>query len=307
MNSQIRQFLKYLALERHYSNHTLKSYTTDLLQFEEYLQSAYRAEKVFWHLINRNTLRGFLVYLQEEGLSLRSVGRKLATVKSFFKYLAREEIIPKNPAATIKMPKFDKKLPEFISTDEIEKVFKTIKGTSFEDIRDLCILELFYGTGMRLSELINIKVSDIYFKENLIRLIGKGNKERIVPFGSFAKRILEKYMQFRTQIAPENVDNIFVLKNGKKMYPAAIQRLVKKYLATASSTHKKSPHILRHTFATHLLNKGASIRVVKDLLGHESLSTTQVYTHISIDHLKKVYNQTHPGSLNKSKSKLRRS
>jgi integrase/recombinase XerC len=138
-------------------------------------------------------------------------------------------------------------------------------------------------------------------------VIGKGNKERIIPFGSYARDILLKYLENRTQIVAENVDNVFVLKNGKAMYPVAIQRLVKKYLTIASSTHKKSPHILRHSFATHLLNKGASIRVVKDLLGHESLSTTQVYTHLSIDHLKKIYNQAHPGASNKSKPKLRRS
>lgn len=307
MNIQIRQFLKYITLERRYSDHTLKSYQTDLIQFEQYLQESTGLQKIHWNLINKNTLRGFMVFLQEAGISLRSVARKVATLKSFFKYLCREEIISQNPASTIKMPKFDKKLPEFISPKDIQQILKIPKTGSFEEIRDLAILELFYGTGIRLSELINIKVSDIYFNEDLIRVIGKGNKERIIPFGSYARNILQKYLEYHTHIAAENVDNVFVLKNGKAMYPAAIQRLVKKYLSIASSTHKKSPHVLRHSFATHLLNQGASIRVVKDLLGHESLSTTQVYTHISVDHLKKVYNQAHPGASNKSKPKPRRS
>jgi site-specific recombinase XerD len=210
MDIQIRQFIKYLALERRYSEHTVKSYKTDLIQFEHYLLESSGLQKIHWNLITKKSLRGFMVFLQGADISLRSVARKIATIKSFFKYLSREEIISQNPSASIKMPKYDKKLPEFISPEEIRQIFKIPNSGSFEDMRDLAILELFYGTGIRLSELVNIKVTDIYFKEDLIRVIGKGNKERIIPFGSYARDILLKYLENRTQIVAENVDNVFV-------------------------------------------------------------------------------------------------
>jgi len=205
------------------------------------------------------------------------------------------------------MPKFEKKLPEYISIEEVEALLKLPEIRTFEGLRDLSILELFYGTGMRLTELINIRLSNLLFAEDLIRVLGKGNKERIIPLGSVAKKVLKEYLEIRAQYAAKNVDNVFVLKSGKKMYPMAIQRIVKKYMSQVSNVHKKSPHILRHSYATHLLNAGANIRTVKDLLGHRSLSTTQIYTHISIDHLKSIYQQAHPGASKETKHKLRRS
>lgn len=306
MNKEIRDFLRYLYLERRYARNTITSYGTDLIQFQRFLENQFGTSQLNWSLVDKRTIRYFLISLQDQNVSKRTVARKLATLKSFFRYLVKNGVIESNPVATIKMPKLEKKLPEYLSESEIEQLLSLPDFKTFKGIRDLAILELFYGTGIRLSELINIKVGQIDFKQQLIRVIGKGNKERIVPFGGSAKLILEKYLLIRPQFAENSVENLFVLKSGKKMYPMAVQRIVQKYLKQASQVQQKSPHILRHSFATHLLNQGADIRVVKDLLGHENLATTQIYTHLSIDHLKKVYNQAHPRASNKSSKNRRR-
>jgi len=297
MDIQVRNFLRYLYLERRYSSKTVEAYGTDLLQFETFLSDYLKFDTIPWKKVDKRGIRLFLIILQDAAISKRSIARKLATIKSFFKYIAREEIIDQNPSLTIKIPKFEKKLPAFATLEDIDRLMNLPDPDTFEGIRDRAILELFYGTGMRLSELINLKLSDVMLSENLIRLLGKGNKERVIPLGNTAKEVLNRYLSIRAKFADQSVDTIFVLKSGKKIYPMAVQRLVKKYLSQSSLTHQQSPHILRHSYATHLLNAGANIRVVKDLLGHESLSTTQVYTHLSIDHLKKVYNKAHPGAI----------
>ncbi len=307
MDKHIRDFLKYISLERRYSAHTVESYAGDLEQFETFLRNYFNTQEIIWPNIKKEQIRHFMISLQEHGISRRSVARKLAALKSFFKYMTREEIIEANPALTIKMPRFEKKLPEFIPQADVDKIMHLPQVQSFEGLRDLAILELLYGTGMRLSELIELQVNDLLLSEDLVRVFGKGSKERIVPLGASAKRILEKYLEIRPQYVEKNVDTVFILKSGKKMYPVAVQRIIKKYLSHIPNLDKKSPHILRHSYATHLLNAGASIRVVKDLLGHENLSTTQVYTHLSIDHLKNIYNRAHPGASDKSSIKLRRS
>jgi len=299
MDKNIRDFLKYISLERRYSPNTRLSYAHDLEQFESFLFSHFGASPIPWNLVEKKIIRYFLIDLQENHISRRSVARKLATLKSFFKFMVREELLEKNPTIAIKMPRFEKKLPEYITLKEVRQLLQLPQIRTFEGLRDLAILELFYGTGLRLSELINLKVDDMRMTENLLRILGKGRKERLVPVGSIAKAILKDYLEFRPQYALKTVDNIFVLKSGKKMYPMAVQRIVANYLGQISNVHQKSPHLLRHTYATHLLNAGASIRAVKDLLGHESLSSTQVYTHLSIDYLKKVYNKAHPGVSNK--------
>jgi integrase/recombinase XerC len=306
MNKNIIEFIKYIKLEKRYSAHTIESYQNDLLQFESFLLNYFNTDKIFWHLIDKKIIRYFMIDLQENKISRRSVARKLAALKSFFKFLVREEVVAKNPTITIKTPKFDKKLPEYLTIDEIEDLLHLPEHNTFEGLRDLALLELFYGTGIRLSELINIKLTDLLINENLMRVFGKGQKERVVPLGSMAKKILQIYLQIRPQYAENSVDNVFVLKNGKRMYPMAVQRIVQKYLSQISNIEHKNPHALRHTYATHLLNAGASIRVVKDLLGHESLSTTQVYTHMSIDHLKSIYKQAHPAASDDFNHKRRR-
>lgn len=307
MEKRIKDFLKYLYLERRYSKNTIKSYEIDLRQFEEFLKNHFGTDRIFWNVIDKKILRYFLIRLQEQNISRRSIARKLATLKSFFRYLLKQGEVEKNPASTVKMPRFEKKLPEYLTQEEMNQLLRLADVRTFEGLRDLAIIELFYGTGMRLSELINLTVKQVDLKEKLIRVIGKGNKERIIPFGGSAHQILEKYLAVRPQFADKSVDNVFVRKTGQKMYPMAIQRIIKKYVSQVSQIHKKSPHILRHTYATHLLNAGADIRVVKDLLGHENLSTTQVYTHLSIEHLKNIYNQAHPGALKDSSKNRRRS
>ena len=307
MNKEIRDFLRYLFLERRYARNTIAAYGTDLIQFHQFLEDLFGTAQINWNLIDKRMIRFFLMQLQEKRVSKRTIARKLATLKSFFRYLIKNEIIQNNPVLSIKMPKLEKKLPEYLSPSEIERLLSLPDYNTFEGLRDLAILELFYGTGIRLSELINLKVEQVDFEQQLIRVVGKGNKERIVPFGGSAKLILEKYLLIRPQFAENSVDNLFVLKSGKKMYPMAVQRIVKKYLTQASNLQQKSPHVLRHSFATHLLNEGADIRVVKDLLGHENLATTQIYTHLSIDHLKRIYNQAHPRASNKSSKNRRRS
>lgn len=300
MDKNIRNFLRYIALERRYSANTVEAYSNDLSQFESFLKNYFNAPTVFWQNIEKKIIRHFMISLQESDISRRSVARKLATIKSFFKFLNREEILDQNPALSIKMPKFEKKLPEFIPLADIEKILALPQVRSFDGLRDLAILELFYGTGMRLSELINLTEANLLLSENLVRIHGKGNKERVVPLGEAAKKVIIQYLEIRPQYAEKDVENLFVLKSGKKMYPIAVQRIMKKYLSEITTINKKSPHILRHSYATHLLNAGAGIRVVKDLLGHENLSTTQVYTHLSIDHLKDIYKRAHPGASDKS-------
>ncbi len=307
MEKEVKEFLKYLYLERRYSKNTIHSYETDLRQFVEFLEDHFGKARIFWKVIDKKILRYFLIRLQEQNISRRSIARKLATLKSFFRFLLKKDVIEKNPAATVKMPHFEKKLPEYLTTEEMQSLLRLPNYKTFEGLRDLAILELFYGTGMRLSELINLKIQQVDLNERLIRVTGKGNKERIIPFGGSAQIILERYLTIRPQYAEKTVDNVFVLKTGKKMYPMAVQRIVKKYLSQVSQIQKQSPHILRHTYATHLLNAGADIRVVKDLLGHENLSTTQVYTHLSIEHLKDIYNQAHPRASGKSSKNRRRS
>lgn len=296
MDQFIRSFIKYIALERRYSEHTIQSYTTDLKQFESFLKKYFDTDKVDWNKTDKNAVRLFMNELVVNNISRRSVARKLAVLKSFYKFMVREEHVNQNPVISLKMPKFEKVLPEYISEQEVQALLKLPEIRTFEGLRDLAILELFYGTGLRLAELINLTMDSILFQENALRIIGKGKKERVIPFGSAAKKIILEYLEFRPQYVQENVDNLFVLISGKKMYPMAIQRIVGKYLNQVSQARHRSPHLLRHTYATHLLNAGASIRVVKDLLGHESLSTTQVYTHLSLDYLKKIYKKAHPGS-----------
>jgi integrase/recombinase XerC len=296
MDITVRKFLRYLDLEKRYSPQTIKSYSTDLSQFSDFLDELNDGYDITWKKIDKKNVRHFLIELQERGIGRRSIARKVATLKSFFQYLEKQEIVKNSIAPSIKMPKFDQKLPEFLSTDEIKEILLIPDKKSFEGIRDTAILELFYSCGLRLSELINLRLEDLMLRENSIRIIGKGKKERIVPIGRSAKNAILSFLSSRNKAAQTGVYELFILKSGKKMYAMSIQRLVKKYINQVVNVHAASPHILRHSYATHLLDRGASIRVVKDLLGHQNLSTTQVYTHLSIEHLQRVYKKAHPGA-----------
>lgn len=289
----IESFLNYLRFEKRFSPHTVISYQNDLSQFEKYLEINYEEEP---RGASYSMVRSWIVSLVEQKLDTSSVNRKIASLRSFYKFLLRQDQIQKDPTTKIKVLKTAKKLPHFVKEPDMALA---LDEPVFEDNhagwRERIVLELLYGTGMRLSELINLKENQINLREQTIRVIGKRNKERVIPFSDPLVDVIQGYKRIRNKSIRVN-DNGFLLVNdsGGKCYPMLIYRIVTKHLAQFSSVEKKSPHVLRHTFATHLLNKGAEINAVKDLLGHSSLAATQVYTHNSMEKLKKAFDQAHP-------------
>jgi len=300
MHRYLREFVKHIKLERRYSINTVEAYQSDLIQFESFIKIYFNSDKANWNLINKRTLRDYLGWLASQKLKRISMARKLAAVKAYFSFLSKNQYLKSNPALSIKTPKLEKRLPEFLSLQHLEQLLDMPPKNTFEGLRDRSMLELFYASGIRRAEIIDIYINDISFEDGLIRVIGKGEKERVVPVGKYALSYLQKYLQERMKIVSGETENLFVLKSGKKMYPMAVHRIINKYLQKITDIKKKSPHVLRHTFATHLMNKGADIRAVKDLLGHANLSTTQIYTHTSIDHLKKIYTRAHSSGSDKS-------
>ena len=292
-NKYIQEYLSYLKVSLNYSPHTITSYENDLKQFENFLTLTFGKDEFDLNQLELTILKSFVADLFDEDYSNRSISRKISLLKSFFKFLTKKKYIKKNVASTLIFPKLDKKLPSYLTESEAEKLFET-EQTEDRKPLDRAIMELFYSTGIRLSELINLKISNINFANKTIKVFGKGSKERIVPFGKNAGQSINEYIKIRPVPSEGNSDILFLGTNGNKLYPMQVNRITKKSLEGITELKKKSPHILRHTFASHLLDKGADIRAVKDLLGHESLSTTQVYTHISPEKLKKVYKQSHP-------------
>ena len=300
MHRFIREYIKYIKLERRYSEHTVDSYQSDLQQLELFLQQYWHTDSIDWSRVDRKTIRDYLGWLTVQGMRKISSARKLAAVKSFYSYLNRQQLISKNPTITIKTPKFEKRLPEFVSIENMSAILDLPPENTFAGIRNRTIVELFYASGIRRAELLGLKIKDLMTEQGLIRVLGKGEKERVIPLGSYASRCLENYLVLRQSRVKAEVENVFILESGEPMYAMAINRIIGKYLQKISDIKRKSPHVLRHSFATHLMNKGADIRAVKDLLGHANLSTTQIYTHTSIDHLKKIYARAHPGGSEKS-------
>jgi integrase/recombinase XerC len=241
-------------------------------------------------------IRSWIVTLVEQQLDPSSINRKIACLRSFYKFLLRQEVITSNPTAKLKILKTPKRLPHFVLENDMVSMLDN-QGRfemNFSGLRDQVIIELFYGTGMRLSELLSLKISQVNHAERTLKVLGKRNKERIIPFTSQLETVLQAYLKARQKEFSIENDLLIVTDTGEKGYPMFIQRIVKKYLRAYSSVEKKSPHVLRHTYATHLLNKGAEINAVKDLLGHSSLAATQVYTHNSMEKLKRVFDQAHP-------------
>lgn len=284
------RFLKYLELEKRYSTNTISSYTVDLNQFQDYLKSTYNLSL---KVADFQMLRSWVLQLTST-MQPKSVNRKITSLKSYYKYLFMLGDIEVNPSLRLTYSKVPKKLPNFIVEDQI---ISLLNNFTFEDnydgVLDRLILDLFYSTGIRRSELINIKLIDIDLFKDRLKVLGKRNKERFVPLNKELKKSIELYLNQRNKIKVINRSFFLVTKNGNKLYPSFVYRRVRKYLSMTSS-NKISPHVLRHTFATHMLNRGADLNAIKEILGHANLSATQVYTHNSIKELKSVYNHAHP-------------
>lgn len=288
----IDSFFKYLENEKRYSKHTICSYTNDIKQFVAFGKNN---EKEFNLLtVDSKIIRRWIIFLLESGISPRSVNRKITTLKSYYKFLYQQQIIKNIPTQKVVLPKTKKKLPNFIGQKAMDKLFDKIPfPNSFEGERDKLILLMFYNTGMRLSELVNLDILNIDFYYNTLKVLGKRNKERIIPFGKELKQSIDNYIKLRDTLSC-NHTYLITTKKGKPVYPKLVYRVVNKYLNYITTMEKRSPHVLRHTFATQMLNNGADINAIKELLGHANLSATQIYTHTSFDKLKVIYNQAHP-------------
>lgn len=289
----IDSFVKYLQFEKRVSVNTVTAYQSDLDQFEIFLK--HFSPETSSEKAEHGLIRSWIIQLVESGLDATSVNRKIACLRSYYKFLMRQEVIDKDPMIKVKILKMKKKLPSFVKEPDMVTILdRTLFNDSLDGWRNKLILELFYATGIRLSELIGLKESQVDIRNHTIKVLGKRNKERVVPFPSSIVSIVERYRMIRNQqVETKDHGFFFVTGKGDRCYPMMIYRIVKQYLST-TSTDKQSPHVLRHTYATHLLDKGAGINAVKDLLGHSSLAATQVYTHNSLEKLKKVFDQAHP-------------
>ena len=288
----IEAFLDYLRFERNYSEHTVVAYETDLRQFGDFLKSV--GEELDYTNVDADLIRSWVVNLMNSSKST-SVNRKLSSLRSFYRFLMKRGKTTVNPLAKITGPKNSKPLPTFLRENDMDRLLDEISyGEGFEAVRDRMILETFYATGMRLSELVGLNDTDVDFSAMQMKVTGKRSKQRLIPFAGELAADLREYIIIRNETIPERSDAFFVLKNGKRMYPEKVYGIVRRNLAKVVSVKKKSPHVLRHTFATAMLNHEAELKSVKELLGHESLATTEIYTHTTFEELKKVYEQADP-------------
>ena len=286
-------FFKYLEFEKRYSHHTIIAYENDLKQFLSFLEL-----KEISHPseVNVRTIREWVVSLNNDGIIPRSIHRKISSVRAFFKHLQRLEVVENNPAQLVNLPKTPKHLPVFVRESEMENLLDRVEfGADFEGLRNNLILELFYGTGMRLSEMVELKTTDIDINGKIVKVLGKGNKERLIPLTKESVRILNMYNEVKEQEFGKNFSLWLLLtKKGEKIYHKLVYRIVNSSLKMVTTIQKKSPHVLRHTFATVLLNRGADINAIKELLGHANLNATQIYTHNTFETLNAIYKQAHP-------------
>jgi len=301
MRNIIAKFLRYLEIERNSSQYTIISYKTDLEQFALFLEncSDNKDDTVEPESITRLDIRLWLGELSDRGLAKSTVARKVASVRSFFKYCYKRGHIQKNPAHLLIIPKQETRRPKTIKPVDIEAMMELASGDSASAIQNRSILELLFGTGIRLSELTQLNISDLDLGKKQIKVLGKGNKQRIVPMGSHALKSIKKHLDHRSVLYGKRTDAdarkaVYLAPGGQRIYARFVQRVVKSFIEKVSEVSQKSPHVLRHSFATHLLDAGADIRVIKELLGHTNLSATQIYTHTSVEHLKNIYNQAHP-------------
>ncbi len=307
MDVWIERYLRYLRIERNASPHTIRNYASDLRQFRDYLAEARGATigggggKI--SKVDQLAVRGFMARLYEREKKKASIARKLSAVRAFFKFLAREQVIQTSPAAAVSSPKLEKRLPRILSEEEmnrfLDQLGQTAKGGEAALVRDRAILELLYASGLRVSELVGLDLRSINFDDGMVLVRGKARKERFVPFGSKAKDALGAYLPVREKILaetrqPTGSPAMFLNARGGRLTARSVDRLVKKYIRALGLNVKASPHSLRHAFASHLLDEGADLRAIQEMLGHESLATTQKYTQVSIKHLMDVYDKTHP-------------
>ena len=285
-------FLKFLSKEKNFSLHTIKAYQYDIQKFIEFLaEKSVRVQQA-----TKSDIRDFLSNQYDLGLTKKTVARRLASIKSFYKYLINIEFIDKNPSLFLQSPKLSKELPNFIDEKIIDELMNQPDIDTVKGLRDKAIMELFYSTGMRLSELINLDIGSINTKDHLIKVVGKGNKDRLIPFGKRAKFCIENYLKKRALALKSSFEGtpLFVNSKNQRVPKRTIQRRVSNYIKLVAKGKRLGPHILRHSFATHLMNKGADIRAVGDLLGHSNLSSTQIYTHVKPERMREIYKQSHP-------------
>ncbi len=289
----IESFLDYLRLEKNCSEKTIVSYGTDLTKFEEFFKSV--DEEVDFTTVDADVIRSWVVNLMDGGYTSTSVNRKLSSLRSFYRYLLRKKVVVVDPTRKVTGPKKKKPLPVFVKEEDMNRLLDEIpceKG--FTGCRDKTIIEMFYATGIRLSELIGLNDADVDFSASLIKVTGKRNKQRLIPFGDELRMALLNYIKVRDEAIPDREEAFFVKQDGKRLYPMKVYSLVKRNLSKVVTLKKRSPHVLRHSFATSMLNNQAELGAVKELLGHESLTTTEIYTHTTFEELKKVYEQAHP-------------
>lgn len=289
----MNEFLQYLQYEKNYSSHTVLSYHTDLRQFCDFLEI--NTDQFEPAQVSSQQIQQWVLSLMSEKIAARTLSRKISTLKSFWRFLLTRGYVNQNPTLKIILPKTKKPIPAFFKDSEMEIVLdKTFLPDNFESVRDQLILTVFYLTGIRLAELLNIEDKDVDLADGNLKVIGKRNKQRMIPISRILCQDIEDYIQLRNKNIESLTPNLFIRINGKKMYPKMIYNLVHNTMSEVSSLHKKSPHVLRHTFATSLLNGGADINAVKELLGHSSLAATQVYTHTSFEELYNIYKHAHP-------------
>lgn len=296
MKDLINNYITYIDKELNYSEETINNYKKDLNEYNDYIST----NKINYKSITKLEILDYLKYLDNNKLSNKTISRHLSSLRSFYNYLMEIKIVDSNVFKRVRNPKVEKKLPNYLSINEIEELLNSINEDTKEDIRNKCLFEIMYSTGMRVSEVSNLKLSNIDRNDNSIRVLGKGDKERIVYYGEYLKIILNKYLNVRDDFLKKgNIDYLFINSNGDKLSRESILYIVKKVEKLSLINHKISPHILRHSFATHLLDNGADLRSVQELLGHENLDTTEIYTHVSNERLRSVYLKYHPNNKRK--------
>jgi integrase/recombinase XerC len=293
IGQRVTDFLQFLRFEKRFSPHTLISYQTDLEQFQQYISNQFNIDSV--ESISHFHIRSWLAGLKDGKQAPRTLNRKLSSLNSFYKYLLRQQTVSKNPVKQLHSLKSPERLPTYLKEQEAEFLMEEVQfEEGFKGATDRLICELFYQTGMRRQELLQLKETDIEWSLGQIRVLGKGNKERLIPMHELLAECLRDYIAKKRISGLADENHLLVMENGEPLYPMYVYRTIKKYLNIATTLQKKSPHVLRHTFATHLLNNGANIQAIKDLLGHSSLAATQVYTHNNIEKLKEIHKLNHP-------------